>query len=115
VIAQCPKDDGELLLLSLGEISRIRAWRLSRHVASCASCQARQQTLLGTTALFQSVFSPPGRVPAPAPIPWLPVGLSVLGLIALVSLGLWFSSQKHAAVTDIDDGCPPGLHSDRCR
>ena len=123
----CRQSDTDLLLLGLGELGPIARLRTARHLRGCARCRSRTRELTATSRRIARVLAPPHDAPVAGPgrpaasgVLWPgPWRLMRTALVAATLLGLaafWFAWRHSAARTaPIDDGCRPGIASDRCR
>lgn len=126
----CKDREPDLLLLGLGEISLWRRWQTAGHLRRCARCRVRQAELATVSRGIASALRPPAGnggggsgFPAasrPALLPGLassPLFLAlVLGLLTLSAVTVWYVRSHAATARSLqDDGCLPGLPSDRCR
>lgn len=123
----CRQRDTDLLLLCLGELAPIARLQAALHLRRCARCRGRADEMAAASRMIAGALAPyggetpdgPGR-PLASGAAWLgPWRLMRAAFITAALLGLatsWFAWRHSAAIRPpVDDGCRPGLASDRCR
>ena len=126
----CSDRDRDLLLLSHGRLTLGSRLLLENHLRGCASCRRRREEMAVVSRLIAAGLRDPDMAPWAAPVPRLISGVwaARLLLVAAVALFLFGLGRLilrsvapsswgpgHAAPAAQDDGCRPGLPSDRCR
>jgi hypothetical protein len=121
----CSDRDNALFLHALGEDSFFIQIQTATHLRRCPTCQARYEDFLATSGLLAHHFPPMGITPPHKPVtpvqPWLIRG----AIIALGAGALWISGQmltrvvhrpvaSQVIISPTDDGCRPGIASDKC-
>ncbi len=127
----CEDRESDLLLFGLGEISLREGWKTALHVMTCPRCRARQKSLIAANQHIAEALRPNAgdgggahprirRNPLIDRLTRTGVGpLLLLALLAFLIVTVGIVSFEHSRAVGHsavkDDGCTPGLRSDKCR
>ena len=122
---KCKERDQDLLMSGLGEASFWQRFRIDAHLLVCLQCRTRMAELLQVSNRLAEALRPPTSGGAGGARSFRPRGLSPLYVVALATLvftlfiavgSYWYAATYFPQrATHQDDGCRPGLPTDRCK